>query len=164
MHPKTCLAVLPLIVVIASVFMAGCAPSPTPRPTYVETARETLTTFFSLLHDQDYREAVKYYGGAYDALRYWDPPAAEDHAALFRSACTFRLKCLRIKAILREEEVSPTEFEFDVQFMDEEGTLFRHGPCCGAEETEIPPQTQFRYTVKRVGGRFLVQEMPVVLP
>ena len=36
-------------------------------------AREALQTFFSLLHDQRYSEAVQYYGGDCETLREWNP-------------------------------------------------------------------------------------------
>lgn len=165
MHAKACLVAFMFIVVIASVFMTRCAPSPTPRPTDTETARETLITFFSLLHDQRYSEAVNYYGGTFDVLRDWNPVVADDKAALFKSACTLSgLQCLTIRAILREEQVTPTEFRFIVQFANEDGSVLTRGPCCGATETQMPTQSQFPFTVKKVDDRFLVQEMPVYVP
>lgn len=165
MHAKDYLMVLALITVIMFGFIAGCTqlPATTRAPSDAQAAREALNSFFSLLHDERYGEAVSYYGGTFEVLRYWDPAAADDNAEMFKSACRLRLRCLRIKAILREEKISPTEFRFVVQFMDDDGTVFRHGPCCGGDETETPAQTEFAYTVKRV-GKFLVQEMPVVLP
>jgi len=74
------------------------------------------------------------------------------------------LMCLGIKTIVGEEEVLATEFRFIVEFMNDDGTLFVRGPCCGATEKEMPPQSQFAYTVKKVEGRFLVQELPVLVP
>ncbi len=164
MHAKPFLVAL-MFIVIASVFMAGCALSPTPRPADIETARETLITFFSLLHDQRYGEALCYYSGSLDVLRDWNPAVAEDKATLLKSACTLRgLQCLTIRAVLREEQVTPTEFRFLVQFTNEDGSLFTRGPCCGATETQMPTQSQFPFTVKQVDDRFLVQEMPVYVP
>lgn len=45
-----------------------------------------------------------------------------------------------------------------------DGTLFVQGPCCGATETEEPPQSQFTFTVKKADNRFLVEELPVYVP
>jgi len=131
----------------------------------LERAREVLTSYFSLLHDGRYSEAIHYYGGTYDILRDWNPDVDEDdYAALFKRGCTSNgLRCLRIKTIVRKEEVSPTEFTFTVEFINDDGTLFERGPCCGTEEKE-PPQTLFPFTVKKVDGRLLVQEMPVYVP
>lgn len=166
MHAKDYLAVLALSGVITLGLLVGCTqlPATIPGPTDAQAAREALNLFFSLLNDERYNEAVNYYGGTFDAFRYWDPTSAGDDAELFKSACRLRLRCLKIKDILREEEASPTEFRFVVQFMDDDGTVFRHGPCCGGDETDTPARTEFSYTVKKVGGRFLVQELPLVLP
>lgn len=139
--------------------------TPTPPTPDVESTREALIAFFSLLHAERYGEAVNYYGGTYEILRDWNPDVDEDdYAALFKRGCTSNgLKCLGIGTIIREEEVSPTEVIFIVEFMNDDGTLFQRGPCCGTEEEE-PPQTQFCFMVKKVDDRFLVQEMPVYVP
>jgi hypothetical protein len=141
--------------------------TPTPStPNDLKSAREALIAFFSLLHAQRYSEATNYYGGTYDTLRDWNPVVArDDHATLFRKGCTMNgLRCLKIRAIMREEQVSPTEFRFMVEFMNDDGTVFMCGPCCGATETEMPPQAQFSLTVKKVDSRFLVQDLPVYAP
>jgi len=138
----------------------------TPTPSDLDRARKALITFFSLLHDQRYSEAVSYYGGTYEILRYWNPLVAEnDYAALLKNGCTVNgLMCLRVRTIVSEEQVSPIEFKFVVEFMDDDGTLFVFGPCCGATVTEMPPKWQFVYTVKKVGDRFLVQGLPIYVP
>jgi hypothetical protein len=164
-RPHWVIRVLLILTMLA--IIVGCTQSPatTSRPTDAQTARETLILFFSLLHDQRYSDAVNYYdGGTYDTLRDWNP-GVDDFATMFKSACTFSgLQCLKIRAILREEQATPTEFRFTVQFTTDDGTLFKRGPCCGATETEMPTQTEFPYTVKKVDNRFLVQEMPVYVP
>jgi hypothetical protein len=131
-----------------------------------DSARQALMAYFSLLHGQRYSEAINYYGGTYDTLRDWNPTVAQDdYAALFKNGCTMNgLKCLRIKTIVCEEEVSPTEFRFTVEFTNDDGSLFVLGPCCGATETEMLPRTQFVYKVKRGGDRFWVQDLPVYVP
>ncbi len=141
----------------------------TPTPSTgddLKRAREDLIAFFSLLHAQRYGEATNYYGGTYDILRDWNPTVArDDRATLFKNGCTInRLMCLRIRTIVREEQVSPTELRFTVEFMNDDGTLFVLGPCCGATEEEIPPQTEFTFSVKKVDGRCLVQDLPVYVP
>ena len=165
---------LSLIVLV----VVRCAPVPTtltsksptatprsPTPSDLERAREALTSYFSLLHAGRYSEAIQYYGGTYDILRDWNPDVdKDDYVTLFKRGCTANgLKCLRMRAIAREEEVGPTEFRFIVEFMYEGGTLFVRGPCC-ATETEMLPESQFAFTVKKVDNRFLVQELPVYVP
>jgi len=144
-------------------------PTATPVPSTpndLESAREALIAFFSLLHAGRYSEATDYYGGTYDILRDWNPDVDEDdHATLFKRGCTGNgLQCLRIRIIVCEEQVSPTEFRFMVEFMNEDGTVFVRGPCCGASEEDMPPQTQFTFTAKKVDNRFLVQDLPVYVP
>lgn len=171
--------VLLLILGIVLSLIGGCMPGATqptsisstvtsepPIPGDLERAREALTTYFSLLHAGHYGEAVHYYGGDYDILRDWNPTVAEDdHVTLFQQGCTINgLRCLRIRTIVREEQVSPTEFKFTVEFMNDDETPFVRDPCCDATETKEPPQSQFVFTVRKVDSRFLVEDLPVYIP
>lgn len=179
MHGKEALMALLLTLVVVLGLIAGCAPAaPTPTPVPptatqvpatpngLESARESLIAFLSLLHAGRYGEATNYYGGTYDVLRDWNPDVVEDdHATLFKRGCIGNgLQCLRIRIIVREEQVSPTEFRFIVEFMNDDGTVFVRGLCCGASEEDMPPQTQFTFTVKKVDNSFLVQDLPVYVP
>jgi hypothetical protein len=131
-------------------------PLPPAKTQDLDSVRQALMAYFSLLHEQRYSEAINYYGGTYDALRDWNPTVAQDdYATLFKNGCTMNgLKCLSLRTIVRGEKVSPIESRFTVEFTNDDGTLFVRGPC-GATETEMPPQTQFTYVVKKVGDRFL---------
>nr|HID12906.1 hypothetical protein [Anaerolineae bacterium] len=142
------------------------APIPTGGQRPLGLAREALIRFFSLLNEGRYAEAVGFYGGGYEILRGWNPTIApNDYAKLLECGCTINgLQCLKVKEILIEEEVSPVEFRFTVRFMNDDGSLFTRGPCCGATEEEMPPQSEFIYTVRKVGDRFLVMELPVYVP
>ncbi len=95
-------------------------------PNKLEMARNALTTYFSLLHDGRYSEAVSYYGGDYERLRNWNPVVEKnDYVTLFRNGCTGNgFNCLRIKNIVRERQLSPVEFQFIVEFMKNNGSLF----------------------------------------
>jgi Tol biopolymer transport system component len=141
-------------------------PLPSAEAHDLDSARQALMTYFSLLHERRYSEAISYYGGTYDILRDWNPTVAQDdYATLFKNGCTMNgLQCLSIRTIVHGEKVSPIEFRFTVEFTNDDGTLFVRGPCCGATETEMPPQTQFTYVVKKVGDRFLIQDLPVYVP
>ncbi len=166
MHLTAYLMALVLSGILALGLNAGCSPMPAPvaSATDMGRAQDTLTLYFSLLHDQRYDEAVAYYGGRYDVLSDWNP-GVTNSAALFKYGCTAGgLQCLRIKSIVDVEQVSPTQFRFTVQFLNEDGTLFKRGPCCGASEAEMPTQTEFVYTVKKTGDKFLVQSLPVYVP
>jgi hypothetical protein len=176
--PVILLLLLPAVATLSSL-IAGCGQSSTApfstSPTVaqhatpsgdLERAREALVTFFSLLNEHRYSEAIQRYGGSYDALRAWNPALAQDdYVKLFENGCTQNgLECLRVRTVVHEEVMSPAEFRFLVEFMNDDGTLFARGPCCGATESEMPTQTQFQYTVRNVGNRFLVQDLPVYVP
>ncbi|MFH0777921.1 MAG: hypothetical protein V2A71_04735 [Candidatus Eisenbacteria bacterium] len=138
----------------------------TTLPGDLDRARKALVTFFSLLHDGHYLEAMNYYGGSYSALRDWNPLIDKwDYVALWESGCTVNgLQCLLVKRIVEQEEISPTTFKFRVEFMNERGGLFVRGPCCDATEEQQPPQSQFDFTVIRLGEQFLVKDLPVYVP
>ncbi len=129
-------------------------------------ARESLQTFFALMHDGRYAEAVRFYSGEWDILRDHNPDVAPDnYASLLEHACKQNgYQCLRVRTIIEELPLSATEINFIVEFSTEEGKLFVRGPCCGATETEQPPISRFKYTVRKVGGEFLVQELPPYVP
>jgi hypothetical protein len=56
-------------------------------------------------------------------------------------------------------------YVFDVEFNNPDGSLFVRGPCCGATETEMPPESQFEYTVtKNAEGKFVVLNTPPYVP
>jgi len=122
--------------------------------------RESLFSYLSSLHAGRYAKAVNLYGGSYDILRDWNPAIdPNDYAALFESGCeTNGLMCLDLAGFLLKEVVSPYEFEFNVEFINEDGSLFVSG-------SETSPQSQFVFTVsKDENGKFLVQDLPVYAP
>ncbi len=145
------------------------APLSTPTqstPTDLESAREALSTYFSLLHAGRYSEAIEYYGGSYETLRVWNPDVdGDDYVTLFELGCTANgLMCLEMGRVVDQEQVSPSEFRFVVEFVNDDGSLFVLGPCCGETEEDMPPQSQFTVGVRKVDHRFLAQDLPVYMP
>jgi len=131
----------------------------------LDMARHTLLTFFTLLHDGHFAEAVPLYGGDYETLRIQNPDVApDDYAGLWRAACGRQSPCLLVSRIVEEKIGAQNEFEFVVEFVWQDGTLFKLGPCCGATEAEMPPVWQFPYTVKKIDGVFKIMEGPVYIP
>lgn len=152
--------------------LAACA-APTPvaeLPSDLEQAQQTLIDFFSLLKNGEYEEAVELF--ADDAETQFYETAQQnnsdvdpnDQAALMEAACTFQLRCMEILKVVSGERVSETEFVFMVELANPDGTLFVLGPCCGADETEMPPVSQFEYRVEKAGSEFLVHGSPVYVP
>ena len=55
----------------------------------IEAAQQALISFFTYLHDGGYENAAALYGGTYSGLQDLNPGIApDDHAALFKNACT----------------------------------------------------------------------------
>lgn len=131
----------------------------------LDLARHTLLAFFTLLHDGRYAEAAPLYGGLYDVIRDNNPDIPkDDYAALWQAVCTRQSLCLSVARIVEEKAIAQDEFEFVIEFIWRDGTLFKFGPCCGATEAEMPPVWQFPYIVRKINGQFRVMEGPVYLP
>ena len=159
------------LIVVVSLLAACAAPASVAEgPTDLEHAQQTLIDFFSLLHNGEYGEAVERFADDAETAFYEtaqrnnvdvDP---SDHAALMEAACTYQLRCMEILNVVSGEQISDTEFIFTVEFADLDGTLFVLGPCCGSNETEMPPVSQFEYRVAMVGSEFFVHGSPIYVP
>jgi hypothetical protein len=133
----------------------------------VELARQALVEFFDRLHAGDYAGASELYGGSYEVLIGYNPDLdPQDHEALFRKACTINgAQCLKVRRAVPEGRVAGNGFRFLVEFQHDNGAPFLLGPCCGANETDQPPQSRFLYTVERSNeGSYLVLNRPVYVP
>lgn len=147
-------------------FLAACAPAPAQTAPEADQARATLLEFLNLLHTGNYEEAIGLYGGEYDALQVFNPEIdASDHLALWEWACDNRLlQCLPVRSAMLLHQEGDT-YVFQVEFSNPDGSLFVLGPCCGADETEMPPESQFEFTVtKNAEGRFVVLNTPPYVP
>ena len=160
--------------------LSSCPPQPTGTAPVVETplsiqtalpsaasdAQEVLINFFMLLHAKQYAEADALYGGNYEQLKVFgadtDPA---DHARLWSNACELAgLQCLPVRTATFQLLRGDT-YIFQVEFSSPDGSLFVLGPCCGANETEMPPVSQFEYQVARnANGKFLVMDLPPYVP
>jgi hypothetical protein len=160
--------------VLSTVPSSTATHDPLPAPTSTQTtsvseeskqAQATLRRFFTLLHDGHYAEAAPLYNGSFEALREWNPDVdPHDAVALIEAGCTRQLRCLPIRRIIQEVQVSPAEYEFSIELLNEDGTRFERGPCCGADETAEPTVTQFTYRVTRLNGTYQVNGLGVYVP
>jgi len=133
----------------------------------IEEARMTLARFFDLLNAGEYHAAADLYAGDYEVLRDNNPLVGpDDHAALLRNACEINgYQCLKLLRVVSEEQSSPAEFQFTVEFINPDGSTFVRGQCCGASETDMPSQSQFPYTVRTTcQSAYYVMDMPVYVP
>jgi hypothetical protein len=106
------------------------------------------------------------YGGSYATLQDWNPDVdPSDHVKLWERACEQNgLQCLLLRASYFKELQGDT-YIFQVEFSNPDGSLFVRGPCCGANETDMPPESQFEYRVARnADGKFLVLDLPPYVP
>jgi len=158
--------------VIVTLLIGACVVTPaTPLSSAssqdAQTAHDTLQTFFNLLNKGQYSEAVSLYGGTYETMRNNNPsiPPA-DLVALMRNACEINgIQCLKPRSITLEKTTSSGEYLFQVEFQNQDGSLFIRGPCCGASPTDQPPQSTFLYTVvKTPQEQFQVMDMPPYVP
>lgn len=154
------------------ILLIGCTPQPinTPEPTSLpstaEEAQQALISFFSLLNTKKYDEAVSLYGGSYEQLQIFNPEIdPSDHVALWSWVCESRiLQCLTVHTATFKNLQGDT-YVFQVEFSNPDGSLFVLGPCCGANETEMPPVSQFEYNVTRnASGQFVVMDLPPYVP
>jgi hypothetical protein len=162
------------LIFVFAAFMIGCSPQPvsTPQPTEtslpstVDEAHDVLVNFLTLLNTGNYADAAPLYGGEYEQLQVFNTqidPA--DHVALWTWACDNQLlQCLEVRSATFKE-MRGDSYIFQVEFSNPDGSLFVLGPCCGANETEMPPVSQFEFPVSRnSAGRFVVMNTPPYVP
>ena len=156
------------------IFLASCAAQPavptqlvpTSLPSTASEAHDVLINFLTLLHTKNYAEAAPLYGGEYESLHVFnreiDP---NDHVALWTWVCDNKLlQCLEPRSAELTHQESDT-YVFQVEFTNPDGSLFVLGPCCGANETEMPPVSQFEFTItQNADGKFVVMNTPPYVP
>ena len=138
----------------------------------LQEAQDTLVSLFDLVSSAEYKAAAEYYAGPSDdlilILQDWNPdwiPSENDPGAILEKICAGGFQCLPLRTILTERQLSKTEFEFEVEFNWHDGELFVFGPCCGATETEMPPNSVFTYKVVLAeDGDFRVEWVPIYVP
>lgn len=156
----------PFISLIFILFGAACASSPPQTVTGAEDARAALVDFLTLLNQGNYQEAVPLYGGDYEALQVFNPGIdPSDRLALWTWACGNQLlQCLEVRSGTLLHQEGDT-YVFRVEFSNPDGGLFVLGPCCGANETEMPPESEFEFTVMTSAeGGFVVLNTPPYVP
>jgi hypothetical protein len=162
-----------------TLLLIGCAPqppdvpsltptpvAPTSLPSTASEAHDVLVNFLTLLHAKNYTDAAPLYGGEYEQLQVFNTEIdGSDHVALWTWACNHQLlQCLEVRSATFKE-LRGDSYIFQVEFNNPDGSLFVLGPCCGANETEMPPVSQFEYTVSRnADHRFVVMNTPPYVP
>jgi len=153
------------------ILLSGCAPkavilTPTSLPSTASEAQAVLIKFFELLNSKQYAEADVFYGGDYEQLKIFSSDTdSADHAKLWADACQLAgLQCLEVRSATFRNLQGDT-YIFQVEFSNPDGSLFVLGPCCGANETEMPPISQFEYAVGRNSDhKYVVMNLPPYMP
>ena len=161
---------------LVTILLVSCAAQPvvptptqadlTTLPSTVSEAYQALIDFLTLLHTKNYADAVPLYGGDYEQLPVFNPEIdPNDRVALWTWVCDNQLlQCLEIRSVTFKELVGDS-YVFEVEFSNPDGSLFVLGPCCGTNETEMPPVSQFEFTVTRnTDGKFVVMNTPPYVP
>ncbi|OGO25850.1 MAG: hypothetical protein A2136_09980 [Chloroflexi bacterium RBG_16_54_11] len=149
------------ILMLIALLIASCR-AQTDEP----LAQQVLVEFLKDLHNGRYEDAAKLYGGTYETMIDHNPNLdPTDHIGLMKNACTINgSQCLEVKSVTIYE-ISATEIRYNVEFLNADGTLFVQGPCCGGNETDFPPVSNFILTViKDDESKFLVMNMPPYAP
>jgi hypothetical protein len=160
------------LISILLLFLMSCVPqqsksAATEELNDEELAQYALMEFMENLHSRKYDEAARIYGGSYQTMINHNPDVdPNNHATLLRNACTLSgMQCLRAKIIGLEEKVLGEKYVFLVEFLEDDGTLFALGPCCGGDETSFPPQSVFLFTVTKTDqNKFTVMDLPPYVP
>ena len=129
-------------------------------------AHDVLTQFFELLNTKQYAEADALYGGDYEQLQIFSADVdPSDHTTLWSNACELAgLQCLKVRTVIFKLLQGDT-YIFQVEFSNPDGSLFVLGPCCGANETEMSPISQFEFIVTRnAEDKFVAMNMPPYVP
>lgn len=162
------------LLLVLVVVLVGCTPESASTPQLTQTslpstaseAYDTLINFLTLLQTKNYLDAAPLYGGEYEQLQVFNTEIdPNDHFALWAWACDHQmLQCLEVRSATFKELRGGT-YIFQVEFSNPDGSLFVLGPCCGANETEMPPVSQFEYAVNRnTDGKFVVMTTPPYIP
>ena len=158
--------ILGCFLLVSVVLLSSCANPLTNDQSNLTTAQSTLESFFTLLAHGAYEQAAGLYGGEYEELHSMNPAIPADHyASLWENGCSLNgYQCLEIKDVVKASMDDQGIFHFIVEFKEPNGDLLVIGPCCGADATQMPPRSQFEFTVRRNKGVFLVQDAPIFVP
>ena len=133
-------------------------------PPEKDDAEKSLREYFTALNEGDYILGAKLYGGETELLQTWNPDIEkEDLPALFERACMQNgLICMAPRTVTYRGIDADGNYQFNVEFSNPDGTLFRQGPCCG--ETEGPTFTSFLFHVMKIESGYAVLDLPPYVP
>jgi len=133
-------------------------------PPEKDDAEKSLREYLTALNNGDFILAAKLYSGDPELLQTWNPDIKKDDLpALFERACSQNgLVCMTPRTLTYRGIDADGNYQFNVEFNNPDGTLFRQDPCCG--ETEGPSFTSFLFHVAKTESGFAVLDLPPYVP
>ena len=127
----------------------------------LQDAQEVLENFFSYLANGQYEEASALYSWEKNSdlgnnLRTW--PGATN-AETLKNYCEALGTCLEVK-VLTGVKTENNTYRFIVQFIEDNGEIFRHPFYPGAAEMTA----DFSFGVEKINGQFKVVDPPLYFP
>lgn len=131
--------------------------------------KDVLVDFFYALSKKDYEKADSLFNFSDENVEFLstfvDP--VQD-VPLLENYCNVMGTCLPIGSIQDGDPAfnnsSPNKKYYVVTFINNDGSDFVLGPCCGASESEMPSKTEFTYEVVKVGNEYKVNTLPLYRP
>lgn len=139
----------------------------TAETTNTASAKDTLITFFDYLNKDEFEKAGTLFST--DEAD-WETPYIyssdedkKDKAKVFKRFCEATQTCLKVE-VLSTTKNSEDNYTFTVQFKEKDGSIMKYGPFGGVDNDPTPPETKFKYNVKKVGDLYKVITSPLYRP
>lgn len=132
-----------------------------------EQSRIDMANFYHYLNQGKFNDAAFLYAGSYEVLEGYNPEIdPKDHSSLLEAACNINgFMCLELYSAEFVEQPSEKEFVWNVSFRLLDGSQLEVGPCCGADEEDMPPVSHFEIHVKcDLGSTCKVLDLPPYIP
>lgn len=131
----------------------------------VAPARAALLRYLDQIRRGDYARAAASYGGGRESLplAWFDGGDSMTTEGFLSRACGVGLLfChLGVRRVVDSALVPPDTIRFTLELAERDGSRFQPPPCCGSEG---PPDTAFAFTVRKTGGGFVMESLPVYRP
>jgi hypothetical protein len=180
--PKAYLVIMLIILLVGTLLFLkkpkppANQPSLTPSPVITKdlgpvTAENILVSFFNYVNNNDYENAVTLLSlsssdwesmGGY-ASGNSPENFLSNKESILKQYCEAIQTCLKAKPI-KVVMLSDTEYRITTQFINQDGSIFVLGPCCGATEETMPSRQEFEYTVMKIDGEYKVANPPQYRP
>ncbi|MNP27523.1 hypothetical protein D3C76_1204390 [compost metagenome] len=151
-------SILALLFMIA--YVIGCS-NQNQETAVKDEAEEVLNQYTTAITEHDYSSLVELYSGDYDWLsNFSSEEERNDKEKVFANYLTAVLgetEKIYLDSIVSKEVVNDDEIVYTITFKREDGSQFD----VGDKETR---NSKFKYTVKKIDGRFKVMDPPPYQP